>query len=61
MTRAAFRQSEIERVIRAANKHGTPIKLNLRTLEVTVFPKGETRPILPEGTFAPDGEENWDD
>lgn len=71
MTRAAFRQADIERIIRAADKQGAAVQIDIRSLVVTVIP-GIHRPehvdaaadklrILPLGNVAPDGKENWDE
>lgn len=68
MTRAAFRQADIERLFRAAKNEGMAIKIDIRTLEVTAIPnqngpvdapKGSGA-IVPPGNYAPDGEEDWD-
>jgi len=71
MTRAAFRQADMERIFRAAKSQGMAVQIDIRSLVVTAFPdihKGElvdtTRErvrILPVGNLAPDGEENFED
>lgn len=38
MTRASFRQADIERIIRAAEKTGAAVQVDLKTLVVTIFP-----------------------
>jgi len=70
MSRAAFRQSELERVFRAANKAGSTVQIDLKTFVATVFPVDPQRIIdanpestsnLSWGNYAPDGKENWDE
>lgn len=71
MTRAAFRQADIERIIRAADKQGAAVQIDIRSLVVTVIPgihkqdgvDGSVRTggMLPSGNLAPDGKENWDE
>jgi len=60
MTRAAFRQADIERILRAAKATGSIVKIDIRTLECTIYPMpaGEPNPL---DRFAPDGPENFDD
>ncbi len=38
MTRASFRQADIERLIRAAEKTGAAVQVDLKTLVVTIYP-----------------------
>ncbi|MGT2444451.1 hypothetical protein ACU4I5_18505 [Ensifer adhaerens] len=60
MPRAAFRQADIERILRAARNTESIVQIDLRNLVVTVLPRPE--PSMPEQmTFAQDGKENWDD
>lgn len=74
MTKAAFRQIEVERIISAAERKGAVVQIDLRTMVVNIFPaiqpihKGANvdappspAPILPPGNIAQDGKENWDD
>jgi hypothetical protein len=62
MTRAAFRQADIERIIRATEKTGAAVQVDLKSLVVTIFPGAGTAPKLVAPTYlAPDGLENWDD
>lgn len=70
MTRAAFRQADMERVFKAAVRAGAFVQIDMKTLIATVIPgdpqktvDGEGNPlgILPSGNFAPDGKENWDE
>jgi hypothetical protein len=61
----------MERIIRAARSEGAAVQVDLRTLVVTVIPTihrqdgldervANTR-ILPLGTLAPDGKDNFDE
>lgn len=61
MTRAAFRQADIERILRAAKAVGSTVQIDLRTLIVTVYPQKEEEGIDPVTGLAPDGKENWGD
>ncbi|PST19702.1 hypothetical protein C7U61_14500 [Rhizobium sp. JAB6] len=61
MTKAAFRQVDIERIIRAAKATGAVVQIDLRTLVVTIHPSPEKEKIDPFTGFAPDGKENWED
>jgi len=58
MTRAAFRQADIERILRAAKATGSIVKIDIRTLECTIYPMPADEPN-PIDRFAPDGPENW--
>jgi len=60
MTRASFRQSDLERIFRAAKKSGSLVKIDLRTLAVAVFPMPENC-IDPLSGFALGGPENLDE
>jgi hypothetical protein len=70
VTRASFRQVEIERVLRAANKAGSIVQMDMKTLIATIIPAageklvdadGNPLGILPSGNIAQDGKENWDE
>lgn len=61
MTRAAFRQADIERIIRAAKATGAVVQIDLRTLIVTIYPNPEKEKVDPLTGLAPDGPENWGD
>ncbi len=61
MTRAAFRQADIERIIRAAKATGAVVQIDLRTLVVTIDPSPGNRKNDPLTGFAPDGPEDWED
>ncbi|MCL6653539.1 hypothetical protein A6R70_14705 [Agrobacterium rubi] len=71
MTRAAFRQADMERIFRAAKSEGMAVQINIKTLVVTAIPDIH-RPRLvdvvsadalnvPSGDLAPDGKEDWDE
>lgn len=67
MSQGAFRQADMERIIRAAEKEGAAVQIDLRSLVVTITPGfhrnnkvDESRPvpaILMPGNLAPDGME----
>lgn len=71
MTRAAFRQADMERIFRAAKSQGMAVQIDIRTLVVTAIPdihKAEgvdatvgAAGMLPSGNLAPDGKEDWDE
>jgi hypothetical protein len=71
MSRAAFKQIEVERIISAAERKGAVVQIDLRTMVINIFPvihrpdgvdaTPKHVPILPPGNIAPDGQENWDD
>lgn len=44
MTRAAFRQADIERILRAAKATGSIVKIDIRTLECTIYPMPADEP-----------------
>ena len=60
MTRAAFRQADLERIFRAAKQMGLPVQIDLKTMIVTVRPAQAEDAAVTRG-LAPDGKENWDD
>jgi hypothetical protein len=71
MTRAAFRQADMERIFRAAKSEGMAVTIDIKTLVVTAIP-GIPKPELldtttggggkvPSGNLAPDGKEDWDE
>lgn len=58
MSRAKFRQVDLERILRAAKKVGAVVQVDLRTLEVKILPTpGDA---IASDELAPDGPENWD-
>ena len=71
MSKAAFRQADMERIFRAAKSQGFAVQIDIRSLVVTAIPNAEpteavdtTRRgggILTMGNLAPDGKENWDE
>lgn len=71
MSRAAFKQIEVERIISAAERKGAVVQIDLRTMVINIFPAihrpdgvdatPKPVPILPPGNIAQDGKENWDD
>ena len=60
MSRAAFRQADLERILRAAKKVGAVVQVDLRTLEVRILPAAPLASSAIDG-LAPDGLENWED
>ncbi|KRB58862.1 hypothetical protein ASE04_03965 [Rhizobium sp. Root708] len=70
MSRVAFRQSDMERVVKAAGRAKAFVQIDMKTLIVTIIPSDQQKPvdeegnplgILPSGNYAPDGKENWDE
>ncbi|MBN7804844.1 hypothetical protein JZX86_05635 [Agrobacterium rosae] len=71
MTRAAFRQADMERIFRAAKSEGMAVQINIKTLVVTAIPDihrprlvdvvSADAPNVPSGNLAPDGKEDWDE
>ncbi|WEZ84611.1 hypothetical protein P6U16_08565 [Rhizobium sp. 32-5/1] len=70
MSRVAFTQADIARVLKAAGKAGAVVQMDMKTLIATIIPAGDKKlldgegnplGILPSGNFAPDGKENWDE
>ncbi|WP_042779156.1 hypothetical protein [Sinorhizobium fredii] len=60
MSRANFRQSDMERIFKAARQTGATVQIDLRTLIVTVLPAPEPS-IREQLGLVPDGKENWDE
>lgn len=71
MTRAAFRQADMERIFRAAKSQGMTVQIDIKTLVVTAIPdihnqngvdggNGEGG-IVHTGNGARYGKENWDE
>jgi hypothetical protein len=68
--RAAFKQADVERIIRAAERTGAGVEIDIRTLSIRLIP-GANRPNVdnaanPERNPPADdgvgyGKENWDD
>jgi hypothetical protein len=71
MTRAAFRQADMERIFRAAKSQGMAVTIDIKTLVVTaipdihkpaaVDPASSNAGMVPSGNLAPDGKEDWDE
>ncbi len=71
MTRAAFRQADMERIFRAAKSEGMAVQIDIKTLVVTAIPDIHRPKLvdvpaidagnLPSGNLAPDGKEEWDE
>lgn len=71
MTRAAFRQADMERIFRAAKSQGMAVTIDIKTLVVTAIPTihkptavdtSETdNPIVRTSNGARYGKENWDE
>ncbi|ASP55444.1 hypothetical protein CDO31_29290 (plasmid) [Sinorhizobium meliloti] len=59
MSRAKFRQADLERILRAAKKVGAVVHVDLRTLEVRILPASNGESSTVDG-LAPDGKEDWD-
>ncbi|KQV43262.1 MULTISPECIES: hypothetical protein [unclassified Rhizobium] len=71
MTRAAFRQADMERIFRAAKSQGMAVSIDIKTLVVTAIPaihkpdgidaSSEAPGMIRTGNGAPYGKENWDE
>ena len=71
MTRAAFRQADMERIFRAAKSQGMAVTIDIKTLVVTAIPDihsptsvdqaAKEGGKVPSGNLAPDGKEDWDE
>jgi len=71
MSKVAFRQVDMERIIRAAGREGAAVQIDMRTLTLTLLPNAAAliaidrdhnpAPIFPPGNFAPDGKDNFDE
>lgn len=60
ITRASFRQADLERIFRAAKKSGSMVKIDPLTLAVTVFAMPGNGTYLQSG-FAAGGPESCDE
>jgi len=69
MARSGIRQADIERIMRAADRTGAKLQIDMKTMTVVVIPAVEgstldlpnrSSAILPLGAFAPDGKENFE-
>lgn len=71
MTRAAFRQADMERIFRAAKSEGMAVTIDIKTLVVTAIPAihspelvdatGDGSRMIQTGNGARFGKENWDE
>jgi len=71
MSRGAFRQADVARIIRAAEQEGALIEVDIRTLNFKIIPGGNrhaavdkngNRPANPQADDqVPYGKENWDE
>lgn len=71
MSRAKFRQADVERLIKAAGRQGAALNVDLYSMVVTIIPAihrpgGVDTALGSTGTseagiYAPDGKENWDE
>lgn len=70
MSKVAFKQRDMETIFKAAAKAGGIVNMDMKTLIATVVfvdpeklvdAEGNSLGMLPSGTFAPDGKENWDE
>jgi hypothetical protein len=71
MTRAAFRQADMERIFRAAKSQGMSVQIDIRTLVVTAIPDihredgvdvaDDKSRMVHTGNGARYGKENWDE
>lgn len=63
MSRATFRQADVERILRAARREKAAVQIDIRSLVMTVTPiSSDASPVAPVSpSMAPDGEENWDE
>lgn len=60
MSRASFRQADLQRIMRAAKKTASTVQVDLRSLIVTILPHGAPAEALcdPTAGLKPDREEN---
>jgi hypothetical protein len=71
MSRAAFRQADVARIIRAAEQEGALIEVDIRTLNFRIIPGGNKafaidKDAKPQADLHPDNfvrgvKENWDE
>lgn len=64
MARSALRQADLERLMKAAAKTDSFLRVDMKTLVVTVLPLTEmtaSERLLANGGVARGGKENWDD
>lgn len=60
MKRAIYTQADLVRIFKAAKQSESIVRIDLRTMCLTVYPStlGDVRELTG---LAPDGPENWDD
>lgn len=60
MSKASFRQADVERILRAARREKVAVQIDIRSLIMTMTP---INPVANQNNsdpgMAPDGEENW--
>ncbi len=62
MSKATFRQADLQRILKAAKATGSTVQIDLKSLIVTVLPIAAPEIELSRfATPAPDGEEDWSD
>lgn len=63
LSKVAFKQADLERVIRAARRENAVVQIDLKTYVVTVFPSASPVPERPDAIYRGGGieVENWDD
>jgi hypothetical protein len=68
--KAAFKQVEIERILKAAQKCGGVVEIDLRSMKVFIVPGvfepgalslDDAKHLITSAQMARDGKENWDD
>jgi hypothetical protein len=70
MAVSAVRQIDVERILRAAQKVGGIVEIDLRSLKVHIVPGvvdpkvlsiKDAKHLITMSQMKPDGKENWDD
>ena len=62
MAKTSFRQSDLERIFRAAKSIDAAVQIDLKSLVLTILPPGDAPIVLdPQTGFRPDGKEDWSD
>lgn len=62
MAKTSFRQSDLERIFRAAKSIDAAVQIDLKTLVLTILPPGDASIVLdPQKGFRPDGKVDWSD
>lgn len=69
MSKAAFRQADVQRIFRAAKHEGFTVQIDIRSLTMLAIPPASEpidkmpagNGILSPGNLAPDGKENFDE